>query len=108
MATAITGVSLPIRASIRASAADAGTAHAGEVRSPRRRIDPQSGRALEILGHAIEYLADEFVHEGGSLSACDPRVDAIQLLMALNRQIYFACPEAPTLGESLRAWFWGR
>jgi hypothetical protein len=44
-------------------------------------------------------LADEFVHEGVSLSANDPQIQAIQLLMALNRQIYFACPEVPTLSD---------
>lgn len=65
----------------------------------RRRISPQAGRALEILGHAIEYLTDEHVHSGGSLSALDPQVQAVQLLMALNRQVYFECPKLPTLKE---------
>jgi hypothetical protein len=69
-----------------------------------RRIDPRSGRALEILGHAIEYLTDEYVHEGGSLCAHNSQVEAVQLLMAVNRAIYFACPEVPTLGERLRRW----
>jgi hypothetical protein len=67
-----------------------------------RRISPQAGRALEILGHAIEYLSDEFAHAGGSLSAHDAQVEAVQLLMGINRQIYFACPEVPTLAERLR------
>ena len=69
----------------------------------RRRITPQAGHALEILGHAIEYLTDEYVHEGGSLSAGDGRVKAVQLLMALSRQVYFECPEVPTFGERCRA-----
>ncbi|MGB7265817.1 MAG: hypothetical protein WBC92_09915 [Terracidiphilus sp.] len=69
----------------------------------RRQISPQAGRALEILGHAIEYLSDEFVHSGESLSAHNAQVEAVQLLMGINRQIYFACPEAPTLGERVRA-----
>jgi len=69
----------------------------------RRRISPEAGRALEILGHAIEYLTDEFVHSGGSLSAHDGQVEAVQLLMAANRKIYFACPEVPSLGERWRA-----
>ena len=69
----------------------------------RRRIDPQSGHALEILGHAIEYLTDEFVHQGGALSGKNPQLEAVQLLMALNRQVYFACPAVPTLGERCRA-----
>ncbi len=36
-------------------------------RSVRRRTTPEAGFALEILGHAIEYLADEYVHEAGLL-----------------------------------------
>ena len=69
----------------------------------RRRVSPEAGHALEILGHAIEYLTDEFVHKGGSLSAHDGQVDAVQVLMAANRQIYFACPEVPSLGERWRS-----
>jgi hypothetical protein len=67
----------------------------------RRRIDQQAGRALEILGHAIEYLTDEFVNAGESFSATNAQLEAVQLLMALNRQIYFDCPEVPTCGERL-------
>jgi hypothetical protein len=69
------------------------------TRNRRRRISPQAGRALEKLGHAIEYLTDEFVNRGGSLSATDPDLKAVQLLMALNRQVYFECPVVPTLRE---------
>lgn len=69
----------------------------------RRRISPQAGQALEILGHAIEYLADEFVHEGREIPARNGRLQAVQLLMAVNRQVYFECPEVPTLGERCRA-----
>jgi hypothetical protein len=63
----------------------------------RRRISPEAGHALEILGHAIEYLTDEFVRAGGSFSARDGQVDAVQLLMAVNRQIYLSCQEVPLL-----------
>jgi hypothetical protein len=69
----------------------------------RRRITPEAGHALEILGHAIEYLTDEFVHEGGSFSANDNRLKAVQLLMAVNRQVYFECPEVPSLAERCRS-----
>jgi hypothetical protein len=71
----------------------------------RRQISPDAGRALEILGHAIEYLTDEFVHEGGFFSTQDGRLDAVQLLMAQNRLVYLSCPELPTLGERCLA-FW--
>ena len=70
----------------------------------RRRISRDASRGLEILGHAIEYLADEYVHAGTSFAATDGRVKAIQILMALNREIYFACPSDPTLRERFRSW----
>jgi len=70
----------------------------------RRRISPEAGRGLEILGHAIEYLADEYIYEGGKFNLADPRVQAVLLLMERNREIYFSCPEVPGLGERLRAW----
>jgi hypothetical protein len=86
-----------------------GAAEAIPISAPsplrRRRISPQAGRALEILGHAIEYLTDEYVHRGTSFSADDPEVNAIGLLMSLNRQIYFECPVVPTVGERLRSFF---
>jgi hypothetical protein len=69
----------------------------------RRRISPRAGHALEILGHAIEYLTDEFVHRGVPVSSNGTQLQAVQLLMALNRQVYFECPEVPSLSERLRA-----
>jgi hypothetical protein len=86
----------PVPAALPVPLVNVGHAH-------RRRIAPEAGRALEILGHAIEYLSDEFVHAGGSLSAHDAQVEAVQLLIAANRQIYFACPEVPSIGERWRA-----
>jgi hypothetical protein len=72
------------------------------VRSTRRRITPEAGRALEILAHAIEYLADESMHEHLSISYRNGQLEAMQMLMAINRQIYFGCPEIPTFGERFR------
>jgi len=73
--------------------------------SRRRRIDPQAGHALEKLAHAIEYLTDELIHEGHSVSARSDRVVAVQLLMALNRQVYFGCPEETTFGQRCLKFF---
>jgi hypothetical protein len=84
---------------VSASAAEA------HRQSRRRRISPEAGHALEKLGHAIEYLTDEFIHAGGSLSAHDAQVEAVQMLMSINREIYFGCPILPTLGERLRGLF---
>jgi hypothetical protein len=80
------------------AAAPASPAYPSRV-NRRRSIDPQSGRALVMLGHAIEYLADEYVEHGGQLTGSDGQVQAMQLLMALNREIYTACPEIPTFEE---------
>ena len=74
-------------------------------RSVRRRITPSDGFALQVLGHAIEYLADEYVAEAGSIpsmTANDPRVEAMQLLMAANRRVYLSCSVIPSFGERLR------
>lgn len=81
------------------------TAAPAQVLTPRvnrrRRISPQAGHALEILGHAIEYLTDEFVHEGGTFSPNNAQLQAVQLLMAVNRQVYFECPEIPPLSKRI-------
>lgn len=70
----------------------------------RYRISPEAGKALEKLGHAIDYLMDEFLNAGGSFCGNEPQLEAIRVLMAINRQIYLGCPEAPTLRERDGAW----
>ncbi|HVT28410.1 MAG TPA: hypothetical protein VHE81_10395, partial [Lacipirellulaceae bacterium] len=65
-------------------------------KNPKRRSKrtaPQTGRALEMLSHAIEYLTDEYVHHSDRLKASDPEVQAIQILMALNRSVYYESTE---------------
>jgi hypothetical protein len=75
-----------------------------------------------MLGHAIEYLADEFSLDCMRLDGMDgaadaqadsklgarlgvhPRIQAIELLMARNREIYLSCPVAPTWAERLEMW----
>ena len=74
------------------------------VRPNRRRcITPQAMHAQEILAHAIEYLTDEYMHTGLKFSAKNEQLEAVRLLMALNRQVYFECPEVPSFGERCRA-----
>jgi hypothetical protein len=69
----------------------------------RRRIDARAGHALEILGHAIEYLTDELYYESTTILANNPKLEAVQLLMALNRQVYFECAEVRSLSERWRS-----
>jgi hypothetical protein len=80
------------------------------TRSARRRITPTAGVALEVLGHAIEYLADEYLHEGSGIpqtggGCVDPQVAAMQILMAANRQVYFGCPVVTPFHARLRRFF---
>jgi hypothetical protein len=96
MATSVT-TDFPMRVSAQAGS----TSRVPSNR--RRRITPDAGHALEILGHAIEYLADEFVHQGGEMSAGNSQLEAVQLLMARNREIYYECPAIVTVGDRLRA-----
>jgi hypothetical protein len=98
-----------VRTAIHAAPAGTGT------RSISRRITPEAGFALEKLGHAIEYLADEYVHEVGRLpvasreSSCiDPQVQAMQMLMAANREVYYACPVVTPLYQRFLKRFFGR
>ncbi len=81
---------------------------------PARRPDYVHGRALESLGHAVEYLIDSrmYLGAGGSLAkrgsetARDSKpgrdsdvdqCDAIHLLMRLSREIFLECPEVVPL-----------
>ena len=73
----------------------------------RRRISPEAGHALEKLGHAIDYLTDEYIHEGGTFNHHDAKLQAVEMLMAINREIYFACPEVPTMVDRWHAWLHG-
>ncbi|MGD0683415.1 MAG: hypothetical protein ABR990_15360 [Terracidiphilus sp.] len=91
-ATTITGFSIP------ASASAVPIAH----ERTNRRITPQAGRALKLLAHAIEYLTGEFVHTDHTFSVRNEQLEAVQLLMALNRQVYFECSEVPSFSERCR------
>lgn len=74
----------------------------------RRHLSRESARALEILGHAIEYLADEYTlasSNKGPLGNADPRIEAIQVLKALNRSIYFSGTEVQPPLQRIRRWF---
>jgi hypothetical protein len=72
-----------------------------------RRLSPESAQGLEILGHAIEYLADEYavdLADKGPLGNADPRIEAIQTLKALNRAVYFSGAEVQPVWQRIRLW----
>lgn len=68
----------------------------------RRHVSLKTRRSLRLLNHAIEYLADEFLRDSTRPTADNERLQAVQLLMALSREIYAECPEVPTLAERCR------
>ena len=77
----------------------------------RRRLSPEGGRALEILGHAIEYLADEYANDladKGPLGSADPRVAAIQILKGLNRAIYYSGTQVEPAFGRMKRWLGSR
>lgn len=78
-------------------------ASAARSRGPRRHISRESGRVIEVLAHAIEYLCDEAVHNGSTMSAGDPQLEAVQLLMSLQRAVYAECPPHVSVWSRLRS-----
>lgn len=68
-----------------------------------RRVGWRAKRTLRILRGAIEYLANESDPDDALVDLKNDRIEAIRMLMALNHEIYFACPIAPTLADRCRA-----
>jgi hypothetical protein len=69
----------------------------------RRHPTPEQGRALEKLGHAIEYLIDSRLYAPSSLPI-EANQQASQLLMRLSRELFADCPEIVPAGRRLRHW----
>jgi hypothetical protein len=68
-----------------------------------RRPTATQGRAIEILGHAIEYLVDSRLASADEF--CSPAAqEAIQLLSRANREVYLAAPEMTSGGGRVMRW----
>jgi hypothetical protein len=69
----------------------------------RRRASVQQGRALEILGHSVEYLVDSrmFMIDQPSTRA---DAEAVQILMRLSREVFSDCAEVVPPARRLRLW----
>ena len=73
----------------------------------RRHRSYRAGRGLELLGHAIGYLIDEDrIERRSNPVSYRSRAEAIEILIALNRQIHLACPPVPTIRERLATLRW--
>ena len=76
--------------------------------NPRRRGSLQQGRALETLGHAVEYLVDSrmFLVQAQNFKA---EQDALELLKRMSRIVFSECPEVVSVwkrvGKLCRASF---
>ena len=71
--------------------------------APRRRASPSQGRALEALGHAVEYLVDSRLFTLDESAAASDAA-AAQLLMRASRAVFAECPEVISLQRRLRLW----
>ena len=69
----------------------------------RRRPSMTQGVALEVLGHAIEYLVDTREHLPMDPAAL-PDAAAVQILMMLNRAVFRECAEIVPVATRLRNW----
>ncbi len=69
----------------------------------RRRSNPQQGRGLEILGHAVEYLVDSRMFQ---IDRPTTRADAeaTQILMLLSRKVFFECAAVVPPARRLKLW----
>ena len=101
-ATSLSASSLP-------SSDTASHSVAGEIASTGnlRRGNMQQGRALEALGHALEYLIDSrmFLVDEPASSA---DAEAVQILASLSRAVFAECREVKPLRRRLRDWVVGR
>jgi hypothetical protein len=69
----------------------------------RRRGSLEQGRALETLGHAVEYLIDSRLFDGADHNQRDEH-EAVQILMRLSRAVFAECPQVISVGRRLRTW----
>ena len=69
---------------------------------PARRPTPQQGIALEILGHAIEYLVDSnFYHQRADVPAVK---EAVAILKQSNREVFAEAPEVVPARARAAGW----
>ena len=71
-----------------------------QQRKPERRNpSPMQGRALELLGHAIEYLVDSRLYETWDTPA---DAEAVHMLMACSRAVFSECEAVQTWQQRLQ------
>jgi hypothetical protein len=71
----------------------------------RRILTREQGRALETIGHAVDYLNDCYLYNGGDeeiLNVSGPFIEALHLLIAARQEILWSLPVAEPW--TLRVW----
>ena len=72
-------------------------------RMVRRRGNLEQGRALEMLGHAVEYLADSQLFLTDEAGVRHSR-EAVQILMRCSLAVFLECPEVIPVSRRLSLW----
>ncbi len=72
-------------------------------RAVRRRGNLEQGRALETLGHAVEYLTDSQLFLTDEAGARHSQ-EAVQILMRCSRAVFMECPEVVPVRRRLSRW----
>ncbi len=67
----------------------------------RRRPAPVQGYALSTLAHAIEYLIDSRIREGGTTA---DENEAIRLMMACSRAVFDECALHKPISQRVSQW----
>ena len=75
----------------------------GGTEPSRRRGPLEQGRALEALGHAVEYLIDSRLFHLGDHNVRDEQ-EAAQILMRMSRAVFAECPEVESIRKRMRLW----
>ena len=69
----------------------------------RRRPSQEQGRALETLGHALEYLVDSRM-----FLSKDPKTradsEAIHILSRCSREVFATCAEIVPMRQRVKTW----
>lgn len=104
--TSVTDI-VPVKSPLAFDAHDPGGQRLRRIESTglgvRRRANRQQGRALEILGHAVEYLVDSRMFDSEEPTT-PADAEALQILMLLSRQVFAECAEVIPLAHRLRIW----
>jgi hypothetical protein len=66
----------------------------------RRRGNAMQGRALEALGHAVEYLMDSRMFLVGQENG-KAEQDALKILMQMSRTVFLECPEVVSVWDKM-------